>query len=264
MRTAKELTQSLLHTLRQFAKGVILLLSGAVLVGAIVFAEQKQAGKACQYIHITIGGDPAQRFVVEQHLLNQLTTHAEGPILGASLQTVKTRGIANTINADSFVHAGVVYKNWRGTLRVNVLPRRPIARILYPHQPSQYIDEEGRLLPLSGQYTARVLLVEKEAVRNFSQNIKEDGYGTELLALLNYIDRNPFWRGQIAHMRIDKKGKIVMNTQISKQCVEFGYPEEIEVKFAKLMLFYKKIVPYKGWNTYKRINLEFDRQIVCE
>ena len=136
--------------------------------------------------------------------------------------------------------------------------------MLYPHQQSQYIDEDGTLLPLSDQYTARVLLVQVEKLHGVHKNLREHAYGTSLLALLNYIDRDPFWCAQIAHMRIDEKGKIIMNMQIGKQHVEFGAPEDIEEKLAKLTLFYKTIIPYKGWNTYKRVTIEFDNQIVCE
>jgi cell division protein FtsQ len=163
------------------------------------------------------------------------------------------------------VHDGIAYKSWKGDLKITVLPRRPIARIIYPNHQSQYVDEDGTLLPLSDQYTARVLLVEVEhPLRGIKKSLREHVYGEVLLALFNYIDRDPFWRAQIAYMHIDEKGKIFMHTQIGKQRVAFGFPESIEKKFVKLALFYKQIIPYKGWNTYKRVNIEFDNQIVCE
>lgn len=249
---------------RQFIQGLGLLLSTVLLVGAIVFAETRQASRTCQGIEITIAGGASQQFVEKKDLLQRLTATTSRPIIGAPLQGLVTRSIENTIKSNNFVREGIAYKNWRGVLKIAILPRRPIARILYPHQQSQYIDEDGTLLPLSAQHTARVMLVEAQKLLGVSKNLSEHPYGAALLALFNYIDQDTFWRAQIAHMRIDEKGKLIMNTQVSKQRIEFGLPEAIEKKLAKLKLFYQQIIPYKGWNTYKRVNLEFDNQIVCE
>ena len=250
--------------IRQLIKGARLLLGSVLLVLVIVFAEAKQAGRTCQSIVITITGKAGPQLVEEGDLLERLTANTTTPILGAPLQALETRKIENIVKNNDFVRAGIAYKSWKGDLKIKILPRRPIARIIYPNHQSQYIDEDGTLLPLSDQYTARVLLVEADQLRGVKKNLREHAYGTALLALLNYIERDPFWRAQIVYMGIDEEGKIVMHTQISKQRIEFGFPEAMEGKLTKLKLFYKQIVPYKGWNTYKRVNIEFDNQIVCE
>ena len=33
-------------------------------------------------------------------------------------------------------------------------------------------------------------------------------------------------------------------------------------KFNKISLFYNKIIPSKGWNTYKTVNVKFKDQII--
>ncbi|XWN35149.1 MAG: hypothetical protein ROO73_06210 [Roseivirga sp.] len=251
--------------IRHLMQGLGLLSGGVLLAAAIVLAETKQVGRTCQAIDLQVaGGGTAQQLINPQELLQQLTAYGTFPLVGRPLRAIATRSVEKTIQADNFVRESIVYKNWKGTLKIAIRPRRPIARILYPHRASQYIDEEGTLLPLSDHGTARVLLVEAARLGGDNKNLQKYPYGKALLALLNYIDRDPFWRAQIAHLRIDEQGKIVMRTQISDQRIEWGQPERIEKKFAKLLLFYQKIVPYKGWNTYKRVNLEFDHQIVCE
>lgn len=252
-----------MHKFRQLIQGLGLLLSTMLVVGAIVFAEARYTGRTCQGIEISIE-EGARQLIPKESLLTLLTANAARPILATPLKSLDISNIENRVKTHSFVRDGIVYKNWRGKLKITILPRRPIARILYPHQQSQYIDEDGTLLPLSDQYTARVLLVEAEKLTSGSKNLREHPHGTALLALLNYLDQDPFWRAQIAYLHINKKGKIVMTTQVSKQRIELGLPEGIDKKLAKLKLFYKQIIPQKGWNTYKRVNLEFDNQIVCE
>ncbi|MHA7877509.1 MAG: cell division protein FtsQ/DivIB [Bacteroidota bacterium] len=250
--------------IRHLIRGARLLLSSGLLVLAIVLAEMRQAGSICKGITIVIAHDEAQQFVEKQALLSQITTNTASPILGTPMRAIQSRKIENIIKSNNFVRTGIVYKHWQGELKIAIIPRRPIARIIYPHQQSQYVDEDGTLLPLSDRYTARVLLVDMEPVQDVQRNLKERACSAALLSLLNYINSNSFLRAQISYIHINARGKIVMHTQVGKQRIEFGTPEAIEKKFTRLALFYKQIVPHKGWSTYKRVNIEFDNQIVCE
>ena len=68
----------------------------------------------------------------------------------------------------------------------------------------------------------------------------------------------------MAQMDINAKGKITMFTQIGDERIEFGMPDNEEVKLRKLKIFYKDILPKTGWNKYKKVNLEYEGQIVAE
>ncbi len=229
-----------------------------------MLAEREQASRVCQGIELAIANDTNPKLIEKAALLKQLTSSASQPIIGTPLQRLSTRSIENTVASNKFVRDSIVYKTWKGTLKIALFHRRPIARIIYPNQVHKYVDEEGVLLPLSDQRTARVLLVEAESGLDIEKNLTESSYGKALLALLNYIDQNSFWHAQIVHLYLDTQGKIIMSTQVGEQCIELGFPENIGKKLTKLNLFYKQIVPYKGWDTYKRVNLEFEKQIICE
>jgi cell division protein FtsQ len=43
----------------------------------------------------------------------------------------------------------------------------------------------------------------------------------------------------------------------------FGTGDDIEIKFEKLMLFYKEGLSRVGWDKYSTINLKYKNQIVC-
>ena len=55
-----------------------------------------------------------------------------------------------------------------------------------------------------------------------------------------------------------------MLPQVGDERIEFGLPVNEEVKLRKLRIFYKEILPKTGWNQYKRVNLEYEGQIVAE
>lgn len=243
-------------------KGIEILLGLLLLVVSILWVENKRTGKVCSLVDIVIHGDETQHFVSKAMLQEQITAQYGAPIVGQPLHTLKTYPIENIIKSNSFVRKGIAYKDLRGHLKIVVTLKRPIARVLFKNATEEYIDEQGELLPLSDHCTARVPIVDVEALPQAKSNPCE--HSPDLLALLRYIDADPFWRAQIAYMYIDAQGKITMHTQVSKQRIEFGHPQGFRQKFAHLELFYQKIAPYKGWNTYKRVNLEFARQIICE
>jgi cell division protein FtsQ len=69
---------------------------------------------------------------------------------------------------------------------------------------------------------------------------------------------------QIAQIDVNSQGKIVMIPQVGGQRLEFGRADDVEHKFKRLEIFFKEIMPTKGWNTYSRVNVEYKDQIICE
>lgn len=250
--------------LDRWIKGLGLVGGFTLLIGCILWAEKKQAYRICQAIDIHIADTAGHQFIQETNLLALLKQAYEGPLIGTLLQQISAKKIADIINAHNFVHIGKVYKTWNGRIKISIIPRRPIARILHAGKQDQYIDAQGRLLPLSANYTARVLLIHGANLQGFPNNIKDSEHGLAFFQLLTFIDQDPFWHAQITHISEDQQGKLTINTQIGKQLIAFGQLQDINKKMEKLKLFYQVILPYKGWNKYKRVNLEFDNQIVCE
>lgn len=167
------------------------------------------------------------------------------------------------VEENPFVRDAQVYRDVKGNVLVQVKQRKPVARWYHQRIKDKYIDAQGNLLPTASAYTARVPLLEIEGL-SWDEKLTETDYGRDLLELLNFIEGDKFWRAQIAHIFVSSDGTIEMIPQVTKQRIEFGAPEDIETKFEKLMLFYKKILPAKGWNTYTKVNLKFKDQIICE
>jgi cell division protein FtsQ len=88
--------------------------------------------------------------------------------------------------------------------------------------------------------------------------------GKQLLQMIEFINADRFWKAQVAQLDLGRDGKIIIYPQMTGQLVEFGRPENINVKFKKLMVFYKEILPTRGWTRYERVNLEYEGQVVAE
>lgn len=257
----------LIQTLQHWLKISSLVLGCVLLLTSIVWTEKRGRLRSCQGIDVHVVPNRHCEFVEKNALCQRLQEAHVTCILGNTLDRgVALRKLKNSVDAHSFVRRSTLHKTWKGRLKVWILPKRPVARWLNPCRASAdlYIDECGEWLPLCDTYTARVMLVSAQKQLTDQGHLQNSAYGVSLLKVLNTIDQDPFWRAQIAHIKVDERNKLVLTTQISKQKVYFGRPERVQEKLQKLYAFYTVVLPHKGWNTYQRVNLEFEGQLVCE
>ena len=119
-------------------------------------------------------------------------------------------------------------------------------------------------LPISSKFSKRVVLIHMNDKFSIDKNMSSSKFGKDLLNMINYINEDEFFSKIISELEINSSKNIVIHPQFSKQKIIFGYPDDLDEKFEKINLFYKKIVPAKGWNTYRTVNVKFKNQIICD
>ena len=173
--------------------------------------------------------------------------------------------IEKNILANPFVKEIKLYQDLSNKLIVDLVQYQPIARLVFENKKDFYIDLHGNIFPTSTKFSERVLLIHTDDNINYDlKNINSTDYGKKIFTMINYIINDTFLSKIISEIDINYDKNIIIYPQVSKQKIIFGYPEQIDVKFDKLMLFYKKVLPAKGWNTYKTVNLKFKNQIICD
>jgi cell division protein FtsQ len=173
--------------------------------------------------------------------------------------------IEKNILANPFVKEIKLYQDLSNKLIVDLVQYQPIARLVSENKKDFYIDLHGNIFPTSTKFSERVLLIYTDDNINYDlKNINSTDYGKKIFTMINYIINDTFLSKIISEIDINYDKNIIIYPQVSKQKIIFGYPEQIDVKFDKLMLFYKKVLPAKGWNTYKTVNLKFKNQIICD
>jgi cell division protein FtsQ len=236
-----------------------------VVVIFIAFTERKQELVSIRDVSVKVHNSENNHFLDESDIMDlmQLTGNS---LRGAKATDVNLKEIEKKIKKDPFIKEAELYTDLKGNLIVGVELRRPVARIIRNDGPDGYIAEDGTIMPVSDKFTARVLLVSGPYIRKILQqrNLAQSDEGARLLHLINEIRKDEFWGAQIAQMDIDSKGKITMLPQIGNERIEFGTADNNEVKLTKLKIFYKEVLPRTGWNKYKRVNLEYEGQIVAE
>jgi len=237
----------------------------AVVFLLIAVSERKQGTVAVKDIVIKIENIEGNQFVDESDVADLMQLGEEN-LKGASLENLNMKQLEKRIRMNRFVKDAQLYSDLKGNLVVKAELRRPIARLVRNDGPDGYIAEDGTVMPVSDKFTTRVVLISGSYIRGLLaiENLNKTKETKNLLTMLEMIREDDFWRAQIAQLDIDSKGHITMFPQIGGQVIEFGVADNLETKFKKMKIFYKEILPQKGWNTYKRVNLEYEGQIIAE
>lgn len=248
----------------KFKKSFLFILAVVGMLALIAFAERKGADKKYEALEVYVQGISDVYFVDEKEIRQLLEN--EFPLLrpGISLEEVSIEKIEDKVESHPFVKNAEVFKDLKGKAVVKIDQYRPIARVIRPSAPHGYISSEGMVLPTSPRSTTRVLTIEGPMAESLlSQEDLSEAHG-DLLKLIHFIEGDDFWKAQIAGMEITRNQDIRLFQQVGKQVIEFGKPTDIQEKFEKISLFYKEILPSKGWDAYHRVNVKFKDQIICE
>lgn len=239
--------------------------AGVVALGLLAFAESRQNRRTVRNVHVHIQDQAGNYFIREEDVVNLITRNGAEPVTGLAGQRLNLKDLELRIKTNKLVQSCQVSQNLKGDLRVEVQQCRPLARLLLRPAPDSYLSSDGDLLPLSERYTARVLLVESDSPQTLlAADWWKKPAGQSLLALLQFVDRDPFWRAQVAGLHQAADGRLTLHPQVGRQRIEFGSAEGFEEKFERLRLFYTRILPARGWNRYNRVSVAYADQIICE
>ncbi len=231
----------------------------------ISFSERNLDNHICQDIVIRVDNQHGNFFIDEQDVMDLITASGEYVIKGTHYEDLNLKEIEGRIKTERFIKEAEIYKDLKGNLLVNTKLRRPFARVVREDAPNAFIAEDGAVLPYSAKFATRTVLLSGDYMDELVKtDLTETEEGQKIYDLLKYIQRDRFWKAQVAQLDIAEDGEIIIYPQVTKQLVEFGQAENIDSKFERLKIFYKQILPRKGWNLYKRVNLKYKDQIIAE
>src|SRR5690606_1386183 len=156
------------------------------------------------------------------------------------------------IEANEMVKNAQVYLTMNGELTSKILQRKPIGRI--EGTAKYYLDDEGKRMPLSNNYSARVPII----TGNITGKSLED-----VFVILNYINEDDFLRKNVIGIHIESEENYQLRFRMENFVVNLGNVEGLEEKFNNFKAFYAKATKDKTLQEYNIVSLEFDNQVVC-
>lgn len=238
------------------------------------FSQKEQGESACWKMDISVKQLEGMYFIDNAAVENRILDLGS-PILGSTLNDININQIQQHLEKMPSVKSATVYPSVDGVLKVRVEQRMPVLRIINPDGESYYIDEEGKKMPLSDTYTARVLvavMAKPQALATSASpyqiatnpDLAPNSLLDDVFALQQVLDRDPFWSAQIEHLFVKGNGEIEMIPRVGNQRIVLGKAERIDRKLKKLKAFYDATVHTRDLNQYKTISLKYRDQVVCE
>ncbi|NQY06805.1 MAG: hypothetical protein HRT68_11610 [Flavobacteriaceae bacterium] len=225
----------------------------SILVVFFLFAFANQRNGERQLItdeSITFLND--ENLFINHHVVNKLLIQKDKHVRNLKKDALALNELENDLNENPMIQKAQVYLAVNGELGVNIEQKKPIARVLA--NGSFYIDDRGKKMPLSDNFSARVILV--------TGNVTEK-YFSEIRDLATYMQQDEFLNMHFDAIHVRSDGELELSTRTQQYKVLLGTAENIEKKFRNYKAFYQKAKKDKSLIRFNLVNLEFNNQVVC-
>ena len=221
-----------------------------LLVVILLFTNSRQDHQTI-YLNNVMLVESQDKFIDEQMVLDYLQD--ESIFFDSILVTdFSKEKLENVLQSHPAVKQVEVFGSQKGDINILIEQKRAVVR-LKGDNGDYYLDEFGKRMELSANYTPKLVVVTGEFSVKDHAGIYE---------FISNINKSEFWYSQITQIHFEKD-EVLLIPRVGSHKVNIGSFNDIVNKLDNLYQFYKLAMPKKGWNTYSNINLEFENQIVC-
>jgi cell division protein FtsQ len=231
------------------------------LVVLMSFIEVKKASLICTAVKVNI---PGSQYFIDKQEVDQILQTSSHTLIGRRLENIDIQDLENKLKANPFIEFAKVYTEMDGVLRVEISQRQPILRVMNHYDMDFYVDQHGLKIPLSPNFTARVLVANGFIDELFTNHVDSlhTRLAKELFLTADFIRKDSLWDAQIAQLYVNKDHEIELIPRVGNQRILIGNADSLQVKFTNLLAFYKEVLPKVGWDKYRMINIKYSGQVV--
>jgi cell division protein FtsQ len=247
-----------IHTNKKL-KSILWMLGAVACIVLLVSAVYYKDHKKCNGVKIEIVGDNLNYFINKYNVYAIVKKYGGDTSSNQPLATINLKKIEADLEKIVWVNKAELFFDNNNVLHVSVSECSPIARVFNSNGLSYYLDSAKRVLPLNNKYSARV-----PVFTGFASNGKMDSVLYDEIKIVGIkILSDSFLMAMIEQIDILPNKHFELIPKIGDQTILLGDASDIDSKFEKLKLFYKKVTPVVGWNKYSKLNLQFKNQIVA-
>jgi cell division protein FtsQ len=225
-----------------------------ILLGVVVFlfafATVKNAAREVSNPNIKFVGE--NNLFITNETVSKLLIQNQDGVKNVHKETLDLNQLEEALNSNAMIKSAEVYVSVNGGLNAQVEQKTPLARV--STNASYYIDDEGSFMPLSNNYSARVPLVTGYVEKNDLKN---------LYKIVSKIKKDEFLKKHVIEIHQNINNTIYLKLRRCNFIVQLGRLEYLDKKINNLKVFYKKNLKEKTLNSYSKVNLQFDNQVVC-
>lgn len=213
------------------------------------FSSSQNNAKPISEVEVSFIGD--NNLFISKTKVDKLLIQNNDYIKCVSKDILDLKALENKLSSHDMIENSEVYISINGILKIDIKQRNPYARVI--SDSSFYIDNNGTKMPLSDNYSARVLLV---------HGLNDESKIDYVFKLIKTIRDDEFLNLNVTDILINKSD-ISLRVRNCNFEVLVGDLNNLETKIKNFKAFYQKAYRDKILNNYKKVNLQFNNQIVC-
>ena len=225
----------------------------AALVTGILWARNKSRGEKCTGIEVQVINADSTSFVTPQGVLNDLKGQGI-KLVGKRMGDINASEIEEALRLSPYLENADIVKCQDGKVLIRVSQLVPVFRV-FDGGSSYYVNRAGKHMSATNYYHSDVPVVQGHFTRKFPP--------THLLPLIDYVENDSLLHSLVTMYIVRDTNNIILVPSISGHVVNIGNVSGLENKFAKLKLFYREVMPQRGWNTFDTISVKWNHQVVA-
>lgn len=225
-----------------------------VLLGLVIFlfafSSARNSARLVSSPQIKFVGEN-NLFITNENVSKLLIQNFKG-LENIPKETLVLNELEIALKSSPMIKKAEVYVAVNGTLNAEIEQKTPIARV--STNVSYYIDDDGLYMPLSSNFSARVPLVTGFVEKNNLKNI---------YIVASKINNDEFLKKHVVEIHQGMDKFIYLKLRHCQFLVQLGDVSSIDKKVNNLKAFYQKNLKEKTLDSYSKVNLQFDNQVVC-
>ncbi len=170
--------------------------------------------------------------------------------------------LESMIRKDERIEHCEMYVDKHFNINISIKQKDPLVRIEMQNGESYYLDSKGNYVSTYLNAAIRVP-VATGYIHGFRKDF-EEVQGNNLNGILEvakHVDEDPFLNALVEQIHVKENGEIVVIPKLGRQRILLGSADDLENKFGKLKVYYKRVVPKEGLDRFPELNLKYKDRI---
>lgn len=226
----------------------------AYMIVMVVYANRAERNEPFRQVHIYIHDPNHTEFIKEEDVYSILHKKFSGfdTLRHKNLNIYEVEQLLNENNRIEYSKCHILND---GSLRIDIEPLNPVARV-FDSKGSVYVNASGKRVDSHPSFLVDVPVVT-------TSSVADSVMIGRLLPLLKKIKTDSEIDALISSLHIDGRGDIIIIPNVVGHVINFGDSTLIDNKFARLKIFYRDVMPVRGWNAFDTISVKWVGRVVA-
>lgn len=218
-----------------------------------VWAGIESKRQVCSGVEVRVASASRIDTTTRQGVMEQLR-HYPSRLVGVPLSSINTQQLEDYLSRLSNLERVECVLTPARQLRIDVVPMIPEIRVFAPDG-SYYINRDGKRIESDARFFVDVPVVKGNFNAKFTAR--------SVLPLTRFVASDPFLRDLVGMVVANDPDNLILVPRIHGHVINFGDTTRLKEKKDALLAMYRKVLPYKGWETYDTISVRFRGQVVA-